>query len=167
MGPDTWCSYIRGIYHDQDLSPAKPPRIPPNLAGFLKARWAQLCERELLEHCVLGATQNQNESFNGLIWKHCPKTDFSGWVSVQMATLLATLSFNGGYQSLVPLLEGLDGEGVGPYCIRYLHANDDARLKMAAAKVMCQAKKGRKSVPEVEEQLVAEKEGVSYEAGSF
>ena len=44
----------------------------------------------------LGATQSQNESFNNLIWKYCPKTDFSGLVSVQMAIYLATLTFNEG-----------------------------------------------------------------------
>ena len=31
----------------------------------------------LMESCVLGATQNLNESFNSTIWQHCPKADSS------------------------------------------------------------------------------------------
>ena len=43
MGPDTWCSYIRAIYESRDLSHSRPPRIPSDLAPFVKVCWAKLC----------------------------------------------------------------------------------------------------------------------------
>ena len=55
-----------------------------------------------------------------------------------MAVQLATLTFNKGLVSLVPLLEGLGPEGIGPY--------DVARLKRATVKTSKHVKKRRKSV---------------------
>ena len=59
-----------------------------------------LCSRDLLSRCVLGGSQNQNESFNGLIWRRCSKTDFSSPHTVQLAVhlpvYLAVLVFNEG-----------------------------------------------------------------------
>ena len=69
MDPDTWCPYICAIYEGGDLSHAKPPRIPPDLALFVKVCWDKLCDQKLLKRCKLGVIQNQNESFNNLIWK--------------------------------------------------------------------------------------------------
>ena len=58
----------------------------------MKECWDKLCEPALLEHCALGATQNQNEPINRLVWKYCFKTDFSGLVPMRMATRLASLT---------------------------------------------------------------------------
>ncbi len=33
---------------------------------------------ELLERCIPGLTQNQNESFNHTAWKRCPKEQYFG-----------------------------------------------------------------------------------------
>ena len=43
-----------------------------------------------------GATQNQNESFNSLIWNLCPKTEFCSADIVEIATNLAVITFNSG-----------------------------------------------------------------------
>ena len=42
-----------------------------------------------MQRCVLGATQNQNESFNALIWGRCPKAEFHSAAVVEIATYLA------------------------------------------------------------------------------
>ena len=60
----------------------------------MKDSWAKVFEPELLKRCVLGMTHNQNESFNNIVWKYCHKTNFSGLISVCMATYLASLNFN-------------------------------------------------------------------------
>ena len=166
--PKTWCPYIRAKILGRNFSHAKP-RIPPDLAPFVKVCWEKLCDHELLERCTLGATQNQKESFNNLIWKYCPKTDFSGFTSVQVATLLAVLTFNKGLCSLAPLFGRLGGE-VGPFCTRYLVANDAFRVRKAQVKATQESKRRRKLMHEAkiarEEQLL-EKEGVTYGARLF
>ena len=122
-----------------------------------------------MKRCLLGATQNQNESFNNLIWKYCPKTDFSGVTSVQMATYLAVLTLNKGLYSPAPLFGWLGSE-VGPFCTRYLVANDAIRVRKAQAKATEKAKRRRKLVRAAkiarEEQLLDE-EGVTYGSGLF
>ena len=49
-----------------------------------------------MEGCVLGATQNHDESFNSTIWQRCPKTEFCSATTVEIAVNLAVNSFNAG-----------------------------------------------------------------------
>ena len=39
----------------------------------LKAVYARMTSEKLLEKCLLGYTQNPNESLHGRIWNLCPK----------------------------------------------------------------------------------------------
>ena len=55
-----------------------------------------LANRELLERCTLGATQNQNKSFNNVIWLRAGKTQFLGLPTVELAASTAVLDFNEG-----------------------------------------------------------------------
>ena len=56
---------------------------------------------------------------------------------------LAMLTFNKGLHSLAPLFGWLGGE-VGPFCTRYLVANDAIRVRKAQAKATQEAKRRRK-----------------------
>ena len=49
-----------------------------------------------LERCTLGATQNQNESFNNVVWLRASKTQFLGLPTVELAASTAVLDFNEG-----------------------------------------------------------------------
>ena len=53
------------------------PLIHPDIVPPLKKVFERLFHPTLMESCVLGATQNLNESFNSTIWQHCPKTESS------------------------------------------------------------------------------------------
>ena len=55
-----------------------------------------LANRELLERCTLGATQDQNESLNNVIWLRASKTQFLGLSTVELAASIAVLDFNEG-----------------------------------------------------------------------
>ena len=63
-----------------------PPRhkttIVAEIAPFVRKVYEDLSANSLLERCLLGASQNQNESFNSLIWNRCPKTEFSSAIVV-------------------------------------------------------------------------------------
>ena len=65
-GPDSWCGWqlvqarkIPEYKHDNVL--------PAAVMNAIKPTYIRLTETSLLERCLRGATQNQNEAFNGLI----------------------------------------------------------------------------------------------------
>lgn len=128
-----------------------------------------LSDDALLEKCLLGATQNRNESFNSLIWARCPKTGFSGLATIQIAVSHSVIVFNSGKMALTSVLDGLNIDA-GPLCLSYLRSQDTMRLKKAEAREKAVAKKKRQSVRRekaVAEEACIEGEGVTYKAGGF
>ena len=68
------------------------PLIPSDLAKYVRPVYMRLANRELIERCTLGATQNQSESFfNNVIWLRASKTQFLGLPTVELATSTACL----------------------------------------------------------------------------
>ena len=49
-----------------------------------------------MEQCVLGVTQNQNESFNSMIWNRCPKNEFASTIVVEISVDMAVITFYSG-----------------------------------------------------------------------
>ena len=84
--------------------------------------------RELLERCVLGATQNQNESFNNIIWSWCPKTGFCSLVSVDIAVNLAAITFNHVLEGHLPLFVQLLGSPPSAFTANYIASSEDGRV---------------------------------------
>ena len=133
----------------------------------MKKVFEDLSRDALMERYVLGATQNQNESFNAMIWNRCPKTDFSSVVVVEVTTYLAVMSFNSGRHSLKGVLERLHLPH-GPSTEAYLRATDDLR-------VWCAEYKGQELVKKRRRQMQLDRvtteflsaEGLLYAAGSF
>ena len=76
-GSGSWCKYWKDRFngsktYDDDT------RLPTVFQPLLKGLFSRLTEKELLERCLKGLTQNQNESINAMLWKRCPKTNFCG-----------------------------------------------------------------------------------------
>ena len=69
-GDKSWCKFNRAIAKGEP-PPKHNPTIPRNLARIVKKVFLDLSSDDLMEHSVLGATQNQNESVNSLIWRRC------------------------------------------------------------------------------------------------
>ena len=51
---------------------------------------------EPLDHCLEGATQNQDESLNSTVWNLCLKESFAGLNSVETACAIVIARFNDG-----------------------------------------------------------------------
>ena len=132
--------------------------------------FTEVSKRELLERCVLGATQNQNESFNSIIWSRFPKTGFCSLVSVDIAVNLAAITFNHGLEGLLPLFVHLLGSPPSAFTANYIASSDDKRLKKAEQKAGCTSQRRRKSLLSMElatEQGHIAEEGITYESGVF
>ena len=173
-GATSWCFYQRATALSQEVPHHKSLKDPkrllhPRLAQHVKPIFERLCNRSLLERCVMGATQNQNESFNSVVWQRCSKTDFSSPVTVELAVNLAVLTFNRGMISLTSVFGHL-GIQLGPLGLRCLEAKDADRIQRAASKASDVAKRMRQTRErrraEQEEQMISD-EGVTYEAGRF
>ena len=91
-GSDSWCKFNRALANDEE-PPKHTPKLPMDLSPFIKPLFTELSKLELLEKCMLGATQNQNESFNGIVWTRCPKTGFCGIEIVEIVAYLAAIHF--------------------------------------------------------------------------
>ena len=105
-GPDSWCRYNRALSNNKE-QPKHTPKLPMDPSPFIKPVFTELSKRELLDKCVLGATQNQ--SLNNIIWSRCPKTGFGSCITVEIAVHLAAVTFNHGLEGLSPLFKNLFG----------------------------------------------------------
>ena len=97
VGKQSWCFYQRAVANGE-TPPARYPamRLAKDLAEHVKPVFDHLCDEELLGKCLLGCTQNQNESLNSVIWRRCPKVSHARIHSVEIAVYLAILTFNHG-----------------------------------------------------------------------
>ena len=75
-GQRSWCKF-NWVLANSEPPPSHSPTIHPDIVPPLKKVFERLFYPTLMESCVLGATQNLNESFNSTIWQHCPKTESS------------------------------------------------------------------------------------------
>ena len=101
-GSGSWCKFNRALA-DNEEPPKHIPKLPKDLGPFIKPVFTELSKRKLLGRCVLGAIQNQNESFNNINWSRCPNTGFCSLVSVDVDVSLAVITFNHGLKGLSPL----------------------------------------------------------------
>ena len=81
----TWCKYWKSK-NNNDCSYSEENRLPAVFHKELEPIFERLSKDELLERCLKGLTQNQNESLNRQIWTTCcPKTKYCGMNRVRLA----------------------------------------------------------------------------------
>lgn len=73
----------------------------------MKPVFQDLASEDLLKRCLHGGTQNQNESFNNLVWTYIPKNTFVGHSVLEVGVYEAILSYNGGFQACTDVLSRL------------------------------------------------------------
>lgn len=143
--------------------------IPASIAHIVKKVFLDLSSDALMERCILGATQNQNESFNSLIWNRCVKTEFCSVDVVEIAVSLAVITFNSGQESLKGLFQRL-GYKYTPTLAHFLRSKDETRIWMANYRGRELVKKRRQQMRldrvHLEEEM-KEAEGTTYSSGAF
>ena len=74
---NTWCKF----WKDKQCKTKEyddKKRLPSVFQTELQSLFDRLSDNKLLERCLLGLIQNQNESINGMLWAQCPKNVFCG-----------------------------------------------------------------------------------------
>ncbi|XP_028394501.1 uncharacterized protein LOC114518697 [Dendronephthya gigantea] len=167
-GESSWCKWQQdkasgtSTYSGEDC-------LPSVFKEVLKPTFLALSESGLLQRCVLGTTQNQNESLNGLVWAQCPKHKHHGSKAVHCAVGSAVCHFHKGAETRLRAMKRLSidpGSHTKTACLK----KDKQRMRKSDKQATDKEKKkrqGMKLLQTQREEALCDKEGVSYEAGAF
>ena len=143
--------------------------LPPVFLDVLKPVFMNLSESKLLSRCVLGTTQNVNESLNGVVWSRCPKHKHHGLKAVRCVVATAVLQFHQGATSRERIMAKLLIPA-GECTKKGSTAKNKKRLSQADSRVKGKEKKKRQTQQMLRvrrEEALKEAEGTTYEAGAF
>ena len=82
--------------------------MPLDVVKKLKTIFAELSDESLLEKCLDGRTQNQNESFNSMICERIPKTRYVSFTQLELGVCDAVANFNIGKKASVLIYEKMN-----------------------------------------------------------
>ena len=102
-GKDSWCGY--------QLDVANKTELFKHGAGIsdtvIKHILVEFSNDSLLQKCLHGKTQNQNESFNGRIWRRVPKHTYVGLRQFELGVYDAVSHVNVGNKATLLTYEKL------------------------------------------------------------
>lgn len=168
-GSDSWCSYQRAAAAGKAGQFRHKGGLPLDVMQVIKPIYVRLTAPEMLEKCLHGKTQNNNESFHSLIWKRCPKTKFAGANVVKLSTYDAVLHFNCGYK---PELEVMKRMTITPgsFMVADVKRSDALRISENVRQSTPQQKQRRKclrGLKKKKEDHKVKMEGPTYIPGGF
>ena len=167
-GPQSWCSYQRDkVNGTKTYLPGVG--LPRAIIEDIKPIYKDLSNDKLLNGCLDGITQNQNECFNGYVWNRLPKTKYVGFENFKFGLYDAVAIFNMGRQATLSIIEKMS-ISPGKYTIEGCSKMNEMRLYNAQYKNKDVSKKTRKVIrgrKKSKTDSIIEKEGKTYEAGGF
>ena len=169
VGPDSWCFYQKALATGQQPGPHRTNVGTPlsaDVARHVKDVYTRLAHKDLLERCLLGKTQNPNESLHSKVWAKCPKTGFVGLQRVLSATCAAVAEFNSGVEVTMRRLCDAMGIASGTRLIASAEDADRRRLLEAERQTEASTKTARHS-RRIARAAAAEASTRDYAAGEF
>lgn len=129
----------------------------------------KLCDKKLLEKCLHGMTQNNNESFNNLLWTILPKENLVQLQTLLLGAHVAVLLFNSGYLGLLKVFDHLKIT-VEPEMLKNYNEFDKERIKRSKHQSLPNTKLSRKKLKAKRKSKLIKneaKEGQTYKSGEF
>ena len=142
QSPTSCCQYQRDKFNKTNLF-KHGPGLSKEVIALVKPAYKDLIKLEELEKCLHGMTQNQNESFNALIWERAPKCVYLPMEKMRFAVYDAVSVFNDGRQGSLKLLKTL-GINPGYYTTEMCSILNTKRRMCASQKWQDDTKKRRK-----------------------
>ena len=103
----SWCQYQRDQVNKTNLY--KPGKgLSTNVIKCVKPIYLDLIIPDELKKCLHGKIQNQNESFNAMIWERVPKITYCPNDRLELAVYDASANFNEGRQATIDILKDLN-----------------------------------------------------------
>jgi len=167
-GEGSWCkwrqaeatSLLDQFHHE------KAP-LSKEVQAVVKPIYEDLSKDDLLTRCLGAETQNNNESLNSLIWTFAPKHLHSGVQIVQIATFLAVVIFNEGFQGIIKIMHTM-GCSIGRTAHAYVERRDEFRISRSEQRISDAAREARISARAEQsalQNLQEEEEGILYAPG--
>jgi len=145
VGVDSWCTWQRSkVLGTLSTYEHKNP-MHKDVFDAVKPIYEELSSDDLLSRCLGGYTQNNNESFNAVVWSIAPKTVSSCKTVLDIATDIAVITFNDGLSSLFAVYDAL-GLTVGPNMHEFCLETDANRIQTAEHNMSDIAKEARRSI---------------------
>lgn len=168
VGEDSWCKWrkaeaageLRNFHHVK-------PALTAEVQEVIKPIYKDLTKDDLLIRCLGAETQNNNESINSLIWTFAPKHLHSGTKVVEIATFLAVIIFNEGFDGIAKVMETM-GCPINHITQAYVDRRNNARISRSELRLSDGAKKARTESRNEQSPLQAffeEEEGALYGPG--
>ncbi|EZA50167.1 hypothetical protein X777_11230 [Ooceraea biroi] len=149
-GAESWCEWqrayaelpsnqkqkIKSFMHTYDA-------LPTDVLTAIKPIYENLSKQELLDRCVGGFTQNNNESYNQLIWKISPKILPSGSIPIEIAAYVSACVFNEGSKALLQIMQTM-GISTGPNAHAFVADEDQEHIATAERRAQANTQEARK-----------------------
>jgi len=136
---------------------------------FLSMKWKKtfndLTDDDLLNRCLKGLTQNQNEALNSVLWSKAMKTKFIGRKRLLIAVCNTICQFNTGSAHKASLLESF-GLSAGMNSLTGFHKADEERIKNADRKTSLKSRTRRRKLRGLRKSK-GEKVKTTYHPGAF
>ncbi|KYN21800.1 Cytochrome b [Trachymyrmex cornetzi] len=116
--------------------------LPQDVIEAIQPIYQDLSKDSLLQRCVGGFTQNNNESLNQLIWKISPKSISGTSTIVEIAAYVASGVFNEGAFAFLQFMQDMN-IGMGPSSHEWARATDTERIDRANKDAENASKKAR------------------------
>ena len=123
-------SCVRQVFQDEVFKAVKPI-------------YEELSSDDLLSRCLGGYTQNNNESFNSVLWSIAPKGVHSSKAIVDIAANIAVCNFNDGLKSVLEIMQVLNLT-IGTTCYNFCIKTDERRIRAAERAMTAEAKAARR-----------------------
>lgn len=164
---ESWCKYKIAVKNNSVHKFKHPPALAQDVQEVLKPIYDDLTKQELLERCLGGNTQNNNESFNNCVWSKAPKHIFCGKKIVEIACQTAACIFNEGFHPVLKILEVM-GVKIGPIAAQFAADCNRTRIRVANRRSTDASKEARTKRRQAildENVHYEEDEGIMYGAG--
>lgn len=164
----SWCQFKKDQVNKTNLY--KPGKgLSMDTVKLVRPIYMNLISSKELEKCLHGKTQNQNESFNNMIWERVPKNNYVGLEKLRLGVYDAVVNFNDGRQGTLDLFREL-GIIPGYFTSMCCYVLNKRRLNLARYKSTDQAKKSRKIIKaqrKIRTSRMKKNEPKSYLKGGF
>ena len=167
-GPNSWCQYQKDISNGTNIH-VDGPGLSTEVIKVVKPIYLDLVNPNELQKCLHGKTQNQNESYNGMIWSRAPKFRYCARDKLEFAVYESAANFNDGRQASLDILKELNIEP-GYYTTAACINMNIKRKRSAVSHNSIKWKKARKIIRAEKKRKIdktKKKEGNTYKAGGY
>ena len=141
--------------------------LDPAVLELLYPIHTDLSRTELLKRCKGSNTQNNNESYNGLLWHFAPKHLHSGLKTIELANFFTVGIFNEGMKSILQMFTTM-GVIVGSFAWEYAERRNMRRTELAEKRhqeTMKEARTARRKDAAEQKSFYEKEEGELYGPG--